>query len=361
MSAVRTILALAIAGVFILGCIGPVKHTFTTDFPAPIVYAVGTPPVSDGRTRFREIFCQILAENPDYQGQAGICENFLWRLSDEPVPRGLPGPLPTQKTGDRILVVPGFLNECFANIALPFEDSIESLNDRGYKIEELVVSGRSSSDSNAIFIADTIENLNLGPDEKLVLIGHSKGAVDILHFLVNYPEAVPRVAAVVSVAGAINGSPLAAHFSEIYNSLSRNILTERCDTGDDGAMDSLQPAVRLSWLAANPLPDTVRYFSVAAFTTSENINLLLKTDYDLMRIYGPRNDGLLLIPEQIIPGGTFLGYANGDHWSVVLPLEDKSSLVSGTVQASQKFPREVLLQAVLVYVAEALAQNQEQN
>jgi hypothetical protein len=50
--------------------------------------------------------------------------------------------------------VPGFLNECVASIALPFEDAITSLSERGLKIEPMVVSGRSSSDANAVYIAE---------------------------------------------------------------------------------------------------------------------------------------------------------------------------------------------------------------
>ena len=196
-------------------------------------------------------------------------------------------------------------------------------------------------------------------DEKLVLVGHSKGAVDILHFLVNYPQVSRRVAAVVSVAGAINGSRLAAELDDIYTDLARNFLSCRCDAGDGGALDSLRPSVRLSWLAANPLPESVRYFSLAAFTKRENINTLLKTGYDPLWLYSPRNDGLLLITDQIIPGGTLLGYANADHWSVALSLENKNLMISETTQAPQKFPRNVLLQAVLIYVAEALEPKQE--
>lgn len=359
MSPVRILLTLAIAGVSILGCIAPVKHDFTTDFPAPVLYAVGTPPASDGRARFRDIFCQLLALEPDYQGHAEVCENFLLRLSDEPASDGMPRPLPNKNPRYRILVVPGFLNECFADIALPFEDAMKSLNNHGFNIDEMIVSGGSSSDSNALYIAKTIENLKLGEDEKLVLIGHSKGAVDILHFLVKYPETSRHVAAVVSVAGAINGSPLTAKFADIYADLAQNFLSGRCDTGDDSAINSLQPAVRMSWLAANPLPESVRYFSVAAFTHRDHINTLLKTGYDHLRVYGPRNDGLLLISDQLIPGGTLLGYANADHWSVVLPLENKNLVISETVQAAQEYPRKVLLQAVLTYVAEALEQQQE--
>ena len=361
MSPFRKLLIVAVAGISLLGCTAPVRHEMTTEFPAPVLYAVGTPPASDGRARFRDIFCLLLAADPDYQGQAGACENFLLRFNDERQPNGLPESLPMiRSTRYRVMVIPGLFNECFADIALPFEDAIKSLNDRRFKIDALVVSGRSSSDSNADYIVATIDNLELDQDERLVLIGHSKGAVDILHYLINYPQASQRVAAVVSVAGAINGSPLAAKGADIYTGLARYFFFGQCDTGDDGAINSLRPAVRMSWLAANPLPKSVRYFSLAACTRRDNINMLLKTSYDLLWIYSPRNDGLLLISDQIIPGGTLLGYANADHWSVVLPLENKNLLISQTVQAPQKFPRKILLQAILVYVAETLESKQEQ-
>jgi pimeloyl-ACP methyl ester carboxylesterase len=105
----------------------------------------------------------------------------------------------------------------------------------------MVVSGRSSSDANAAYIAETINNLDLGEDEKLVLVGHSKGAVDILHCLVNFPQAVRHVAAVVSVAGAINGSPLACKNDDDLQRIGLEIgCPARCDTGDDGALNSLE-------------------------------------------------------------------------------------------------------------------------
>ena len=359
MSPIHLSLVLSVMGACIFGCVGPVKHEMTTDYPAAVLHVVGTPPVIDSRARFREIFCQLLASEPDYQGREGTCENFLLRLDDEALPDKRTQPPPTLSTRYRVMVVPGFLNECFASIALPFEDAITSLSDRGLKIEQMVVSGRSSSDANAVYIAETVGNLNLAENEKLVLVGHSKGAVDILHFLVKFPQQSRRVAAVVSVAGAINGSPLVFKWDEIYTALARNFLSGRCNTGDDGALDSLLPAVRLSWLAANPLPKSVRYFSLAAFTKKDSINTLLKTGYNLLWPYSPRNDGLLLSTDQLIPGGELLGYANADHWSVALSLENKNMLISETIQAPIKFPRQVLLQALLIYVAEALEPEQE--
>lgn len=343
----------------IVACVGPVRHQMTTDYPAAVLYTVGTPPVVDGRARFREIFCQLLAAEPGYPERVRRCEDYLLRLNDEPLPGGIPRTPPDLNNRYRVIVVPGFLNACFADIALPFGDAMQSLQDRGVNVEVLFVAGGSSCDANAVHIAERIDSLDLGDREKVLLVGHSKGVVDILHFLVNYPQASRRIAAVISVAGAVNGSPLATTLDTVFADLARGLLSVRCDTGDGGAVESLRPAVRLSWLAAHPLPESVRYFSIAALTERDNINAFLKNSYDLLRIYSPRNDGLLLISDQLIPGGTLLGYANADHWSIVLPLEDKNRLISRTIQAPEKFPRKVLLHALLAYVAEALENEQE--
>jgi hypothetical protein len=116
----------------------------------------------------------------------------------------------------------------------------------------------------------------------------------------------------------------------------------------------------LSWLAANPLPESVRVLLARGITERDNVNTLLKTGYDLLGVYSPRNDGLLLTSDQLIPGGTLLGYANADHWSVVLPLENKNlpDIRNGS-GTTIKFPRKVLLQALIVYVVETLESDRE--
>ena len=347
------------AAVSMLGCVGPVVNKMAPDFPATVLNIVGNAPVVDGRERFREIFCQMLSEESDYQGPAGQCEQFLFKLNDEPLSSDPPLPLPTPKARYRILIVPGFLNECFASIALPFIDAIPEIDDPRFKFEHLVVSGRSSSDANAADIDDMITGLNLDKNEKLVLIGYSKGAADILHFLHLFPQTASCVSAVVSIAGAINGSRLAERPGLIFDYQVQDLLSRDCEPGDDMALYDLRPAVSMSWLADNPLPDSVLYFSIAAFTNRDNINTILKTGHALLSIYDSRNDGLLLISDQIIPGGTLLGYVNADHLSVALPLENKNYLISSTSQAPQKFPRKALLRAVLGYLAEVMALDSE--
>ena len=49
-------------------------------------------------------------------------------------------------------------------------------------------------------IAKTVDKLELKAPERLILLGYSKGATDILYFLVDYPELAKKVTAVMSVA-----------------------------------------------------------------------------------------------------------------------------------------------------------------
>ena len=359
MQSARLLLPFIIMVVTIFGCAAPYKYPYSTDFPAAYLHPISTPPVVDGRKRFRQIFCELLVEDPEYRAEADSCEDFLLRLSDESPPDKNSKSLTASDSRYRILVVPGLFNECFASIALPFEDAIETLREQGFRIDKLVVSGRSGSDRNAAHIAEVIENLNLEGDEDLVLVGYSKGAVDILHFLVNHPKQARQVVAVVSVAGAINGSPLASKYGDIYANLAGGIPFGSCEPGDGGAIDSLKRSMRLSWLAANPLPDSVAYFSLVTMTRRENINLLLRIGYDTLAVFSPRNDGQLLSADQIIPGATLLAYANTDHWSIVLPLED--SWMSYSLRMPNRFPREILMQAILFYVVETLDRKQERN
>ena len=83
-SRLRTEIVLVVSGIIAIGCVGPIKYEMTTDFPAAVLQVAGAPPVVDGRTRFRGIFCQLLAASPEFKEDEGACDTFLMRLSDEP-------------------------------------------------------------------------------------------------------------------------------------------------------------------------------------------------------------------------------------------------------------------------------------
>jgi len=336
------------------GCSAPPLQEYGLAVPAQTLGVVGAPPVRDGRARFRAIFCTLLERQASGQEAWGGCEELLHRLVDEPA--ALPRPVAVEKSGPplRLIIVPGLLGECVGKIAWPYEQASRRLGELGYRVELLPVSGGGSSGFNAQGIAAAIRDLDLEPRERLVLLGHSKGAVDILEFLVAYPELRPRVAAVVSVAGAVNGSPLTGLFSEDFARWLGLFPQEWCRMGDAGALESLRRSTRLKWLADHPLPEDVGYFSLAAFTSREQTAPLLQPAHEALYRVDPRNDGQLLFSDQVIPGAQLLGYANADHWAVALPLRNDWPAQVGEPGRPGDVPRDLLLEAILLFVAEQL-------
>jgi pimeloyl-ACP methyl ester carboxylesterase len=347
----RIVGALLLAGC-LLGC-GTQLLPYSLEVPAQTIRAIGSADPVDGRRRFREIFCTLLAgENGFETGPLG-CEKQLHRLADEaPVTHPLVS-LPAHDTRYRVLIVPGLFGECLADIATPFGVASARLRRLGYRVEPLIVSGRSSADHNADQIAGAVGSIDFAPDDRLLLIGHSKGAVDVLHFLANHPDLADRVDAVVSVAGAINGSPIANRMAVHYERWLADLDVEGCPAGDGGAIESLRRPVRLEWLATHPLPTDVPRFSVVGFTEKDNTAHILRWAWgDLARV-DPRNDGQLLFFDQVIPGATLLGYANADHFAVAIPFDERSDLMASPfVLGHAPYPRGVLLEAIVLYVVE---------
>jgi pimeloyl-ACP methyl ester carboxylesterase len=146
---------------------------------------------------------------------------------------------------------------------MPFEEAASSLRKRGYRIDFIPVSGRSGADYNAAQIAEVVEKIPASDAGRIVLIGHSKGAVDILHFLVNHPQAARRASAVVSVAGAVNGSPLAEYLAGTYEALFSRMPFTHCAVGDKEVASSLTRSRRMTWLASHRLPGSVKLFSLS--------------------------------------------------------------------------------------------------
>src|SRR5262249_61406848 len=129
----------------------------------------------------------------------------------------------------------------------------EHLRRFGYDAVQLKVDALSSSENNTRQIRDAIMAMPLpegGP--RLVLVGYSKGAPDALEAVVAYPEIRSRLAAVVSAAGAVGGSPLANDAEQYQADLMRHVPGATCTSGDGGAVQSLRPAVRKGWPRGDP-------------------------------------------------------------------------------------------------------------
>lgn len=315
--------------------------------PAP---AAGV--VADDRAHFRRIFCAVAGLHGVPAAEtAGGCEGLLWRLRDEPAPA--PGfSLPEPKPGVQLLIVGGAFSDCFGTASIAYRDAIAQLVKAGVDVRSVPISGRSSAEYNAKAIATTVAASPHGP---LVLLGYSKGVVDSLYFLSAYPQLAGRVNALVSIAGPVLGATLADSGDWIYDTFLEQSFAGRCDPGDGGVLDSLLPAARLQWQAAHPLPTQVRYFSLLAFTTEEHIARGLRPSWRILAATDVRNDGQITIEEGALPGSTLLGYANTDHWGLAIHIEEELAFFGGREDPTP-YPREVLLEAVVRYVSEALTE-----
>ena len=217
------------------------------------------------------------------------------------------------------------------------------------------VDALSGIERNAQQIRDAIMAMPEEPGPpRLVLVGYSKGMPDILEAVVRYPEIHGRIAAVLSAAGAVGGSALANDAEQEKAALLRHWPGAKCDEGDGGGVASLRPDVRLSWMAQNPLPPALRYYSLVTLPTPDRVSRIIEKSYRKLGEIDWRNDSQVIYSDQIIPGSTLLGFLNADHWAIAVPLNRSHSVISRSMVDKNDYPREALLEAVLRFIEEDL-------
>jgi hypothetical protein len=347
------ILAMTLVLALLTGCFcnSSLRHWLET--PPLILMPASLTRVEDGRGRFREIYCAVQKDHGAGLPYDRPCEEVILRLAGEPEPTRNPVLLGPSKLQLRVLVAPGVFNDCikFSNA---YSYALAHLERYGYKAEGLRVSGRSSSTHNALEIRNAILGMELPPQEKIVLVGYSKGVPDILEAVVAYPEIRQRVAAVVSVAGTVNGSPLADQIEKPYQELLKKITLPPCPLGVGDPIESLKRSTRLQWLSQNRLPESIKYFSLGALAGREDISAILQSSYDRLAMIDPRNDSQVIFYDAIIPGSTLLGFVKADHWAVAMPFSQDAPQLSAGLTDKNEFPREVLLEAIIRFVEEKL-------
>jgi pimeloyl-ACP methyl ester carboxylesterase len=323
--------------------------------PAPTL----RPDVVDGRGRFREVFCAVrdarAREAPVRDDRP--CAEALVQFADEPPATGAPVVTTPSATRRRFIVVNGIFGECMAPWITPFGDSVSKLEALGYRGALLRVSGTAASGTNAQQVRDYVLSLpDLAPDERVILVGYSKGAVDALEALVAFPELVPRVAALVSLASPITGSPIADGFGAWQRAIIETLASPFCG-GGRGAITSITRETRRAFMARVRLPATVRYFSLVAVAQEMEVSRPLLSPYRDLAVVDPRNDGQVVLEDGIMPGAELLGYLRGDHWAVALPFSRTTGplgWLARQVVDRNPYPREILLEAIVRLVEERL-------
>ena len=352
-SRLRGIRSFLVAGVILLltGCVSLPTAEELREAPSPHLQPNAPAGITDERPRFRQYFCEELQQEGATGGEVVECDSWLHRLIDEQ------DGARSEHGGRRslqMLFVTGAFSECFDESARPFASAIEARAGSADTFGTIVVGGRSGTVHNAGQIAAFLESWPVDRERPLVLVGYSKGTSDILQFLVDYPEPAARVSAVVSIAGAIGGSPIADRYDGLYDMLFSRFPMKRCEKGDGAVVDDLRTDVRKTWLAENALPPHVHYYSLAAFTTRDRMARALVNTWKSLLRDSRRNDGQLVPEDALLPDSTLLAYLDADHWAVAMELEKEHGVLAAR-QDESTFPHGALLGALLRVVGEDLS------
>jgi hypothetical protein len=286
------------------GCALPLLPDDNANVPLP----AGLDTAADLRGVYRATLCA----RPAMAGSA--CGQTLYRFAGE---RGAPAAAPADPTQYRLLFVPGFLATCYAGIH-SFADVADAARRAGFAADILSVGGRDGIAVNARRLAAQIDQLP-SDGRRIIVIAHSKGAADTLEMFVQRPDLVPRVVAVIGVAGAFRGSPLAESLAFAYRGMYGVLPPSGCATSDGDPIGDLTYDRRRAWWAAHGATLGVPLYALATVPQPEGVSALLLLPRALLAMHSHYNDGMLLAADEVPPGGRLLGIVNADHLTAGIP------------------------------------------
>ena len=313
---------------------------FTSDGRTLIVYL--QPEEHQYALDFASLFCSVLArENPD-GGSWSTCDKYL-----EGANPSSSVPLPPLTPGYHLVIVPGFLSSCFSDTPA-FQKGAQVLHDKyGFAVDTIAVPNDASS-SNAKLIAQYVQQ-KITDSKKLIMVGYSKGSPDLYETLQTNPGLAGRVAALVSVAGAIGGSPVSDAIPQQADKWIKQFNLSGCQGDIGGGFKSLGRSTRQAFLASYPRAGVPSY-SIVAESSRENTSKSLLESWILLQSFGTAEDGQLLKQDAILPDSKFLGAALADHFAIALPFETSNQKYLQAGMDKNHYPRAALLEAIVRFV-----------
>lgn len=199
-------------------------------------------------------------------------------------------------TGARVLLVPGIFTDRYPWYLRRVR--------RALRAEELPIDTQGTLRENAGAIGDALGRER----EPVVLMGHSKGPLDIHAALCLFPSIIGKVRAFISLQAPFAGTPLATD-AKARPLLRRMAPQSFFQMGYDE---------RREFLSAHPGLPPVPTIAVASFTDRARWPLERTRRY-IADEYGERSDGFVPFADAQIPGARLVVLPGIDHASLALP------------------------------------------
>ena len=161
------------------------------------------------------------------------------------------------------------------------------------------------------------------------------------------------VAAFVSVAGAVGGSPVVGALPGQLERWTTLLPLGKCEGDLNAALQSLRRDVRQAFNAANP-NSPVPAYSIVAASDKTNTSKVLQQAWQLLSVYDPKQDGQLTAADAILPGAKFLGAARADHLAIALPFDKSKEASILPLIDHGRYPRAALLESLVRFVIQDL-------
>ncbi len=306
-----------------------------------VLVVILTPDKDDVSQAFSNLFCSVLREiNPD-GGSWGDCSRYLETPAAGSV--GLP-PLPDKY---RILIVPGLMNTCFGG-APAYKEGQEHLRRKYGLVVDLLPVPDDTCEENARLIATFLRRKLKEDSRKYIAIGYGKGAPDIQVALAQDRKVASSVAAFISVAGAVGGSPVADIMSAQAERWVGQYGLSSCEGDLSKGFKSLTQLTRRAFLARYPDP-VVPTYSIPALSAEGNTSEILMQTWQILSAFSKWHDGQLARLDAVAAGSKYLGSALADHFAIAMPFEtSEESIRSGADR--NHYPRTALLEAMIRFV-----------
>jgi hypothetical protein len=335
-STARGLLRLAASALALTGCAAPTVPPYSNSTPVVLTTAAAGG-VRDLRGLYRTALCRRLpAGEPS-------CDQLLLELAGEiSSPPSAPQPGAAQRY--RLAFVPGLLAECLDGIALPFVETMDHLGRAGFEVYHLSVRERGRSEDSAAQLEGGFAALPRDP-RPLIVFAYARGLPDVLELVVRYPAAASSIVAIVSVAGAMNGSLFADRLHTVFRAWLTSLPTAGCRRADVDAMLDLRRQTRLAWWQGHRADVSKPVFALVTTPRPDRVSPMLMKAYEELARIEPRNDGQLIWYDQIVPGGSLLGYVNADHWAVAMSMS--RALPTFAFLFRDDVPRTALIEAAI--------------